>query len=222
MRTKSVLVGATSMLLWLCLLAGNSASAGLYNPDFELGLDGWSDLSVGGAVAVDAGVATLAAGADASTSSAVITQGDDGSFSFLTPVAIPELARQFEFDLWLLGNEADSTETGASIFSDSLTLFIFDMADASLDHIFTALEFSSTLTHHSFDISALAGRSVAFSFQLADEDNGFNLSLGIDNLKILTEEPPVSLPESNSLVLLLLGFAALVLVRCARERKTRH
>ena len=222
MFTKTLSVSATSMLLWLFMLASNTVNAGLYNPDFELGLNGWSDLSVGGSVATAAGVATLSAGADVSTSSAVLTQGDDGNFSFASPVVISESARQFEFDLWLLGNEVDVTETGSSIFSDSFTLFIFDMADASLDHIFSALAFSSASTHYSFDVSALAGRSVAFSFQLADEDNGFNLSLGLDNLKILTEEPPTAVPESNSLVLLLLSFSALVLTRFFRERKKRH
>lgn len=208
MRTKKALLVVKAALLGMVLVM-EPAVAALYNPDFEQGLDGWTDLSSNGSVAINAGAASLTAGDGVSLFSAVLAQGDDGSFTFFIPILLSNLATSFEFDLLLLDNSADNTEAGGSIFGDFLTLSIYDAEDSAYDLIFSKLSYS----HNSLDVSSLAGRNVAFSFELSDENNGFNLSLAVDNLNVVEQMPGASVPESSSMMLLLLGFSALVFAR---------
>jgi hypothetical protein len=213
MRIKKLLTTAQVALIGLSFLALEALSAPLYNPDFDLGLDGWSDASTNGSVVVNAGAATFTAGEGVNPFSAVLVQGDDASFSFLNPIMLPSLTTTLDFDLLFIERLADSSETGTGIFDDIFSLSVYDATDSAYDRVFSGLSFNSMLSHQSLDIGSLAGRNVAFSFELTDEDDGFNLSVAIDNLRILEEIPTTALPESGTLPLIFLGLAALMFAR---------
>lgn len=199
--SKGSLVQAAAVAL-LCS-AGAAQAMPVVNGSFDTGLDGWQDYSSTGSVTWDAGAAVLKTGMGSDPYSAVLIQGDDGSFSFSNPVQLPGNVLRIEFDLWLMGQEADATETGTSLFSDFLSLNIYDALDFAFDLQFASLPLTWGITRVSLDISVLAGRDVALSFELSDEDDGFNTWLGIDNVKLVTRpNNPTPVPEPGTLGLL--------------------
>lgn len=183
----------------------------LVNGTFDTGLDGWQDASETGFVEWNSGSAYLETGDGISLYSAILVQGDDGFFSFLDPILLPMNTLRVEFDLWLDGLFTDQSETGNSIFTDALSFNIYDALDPAMDLHFSDLAFGATATHFSFDIAGLAGREVAFSFELSDENDGFNTRLGIDNIALILETGPVvTVSEPGSLELGLLVFIVLI------------
>lgn len=205
----------SAILIFSIFISGvfsTSTFAGIINPSFEQGFDSWVDLSSNGSVTVESGAAILAAGEGEDLFSAVLAQGDDGTFLFEKPIEISPFAVSFKFDLWMVSRDEDVLESGNSLFQDSLTLAFYDQEDLLFDLIFPSLSFGSTPSFLLLDISSLAGRNVSLSFELTDENDGFNLALGLDNLAII-EKPAVSVPESNGAVLLLIGLFSLVLMR---------
>jgi len=187
----------------------SAAQASIINPNFEDGLDGWNDLSSTGTVIASGGFAEFTGGDGAELFSAVLAQGDDGSFSFSAPVQLSPQTSKFEFSLWLINKVGDTTEAGTSSFPDSFSVSFYDSLDSTLDLIFGELDFT-TGGLISLDVSALAGRDVAISFELRDEDDGFNVQIGIDNL-VFVERATVS--ETSSLMLVLMGLLSLVMSR---------
>jgi hypothetical protein len=187
----------------------SAAQAAIINPNFEDGLDGWNDLSSTGTVTTNGGFAEFTGGDEAMPFSAVLTQGDDGSFSFFAPINLSSQTSRFEFSLWLINKTNDITETGTSSFADSFTVSFYDSLDGTFDLIFRELDFTAG-TLISLDVSALAGRDVAVAFELHDEDDGFNVQIGLDNL-LLKERANV--PESSGLILIILGLLSLVVSR---------
>lgn len=185
------------------------AHASIINPNFEAGLDGWNDLSSTGTVMTNGGVAEFAGGDGVELFSAVLVQGDDGSFSFSAPVQLSAQVSKFEFSLWLINKIVDTNETGGSSFSDSFSVFIYDSLDSALDLFFGELDFTPGGLI-SLDVSALAGRDVAISFELRDEDDGFNVQIGVDDLVLIES---VSVPESSSVILIVIGLLSLVVSR---------
>jgi len=199
--------------------AGAVQAMPVVNGGFEAGLDGWQDYSGTGFVTWEAGAAVLNTGEGTDPYSAILVQGDDGNFSFTNPIQLPDSVLRLEFDLWLLGQEADATESGTGFFSDFLSLNIYDALDWTFDMQFAALPLSWEITRVSLDISALAGRDVALSFELADEDDGFNIWLALDNVTLVTEAlnpAPTPVSEPGTLGLLTLAGFGLWL---ARRRK---
>ena len=187
----------------------SAAQASIINPDFEAGLDGWNDLSSTGTVITNGSVAEFTGGDGVGLFSAVLVQGDDGSFSFSAPIQLSAQVSKFEFSLWLINKIGDTNETGSSSFADSFSVFIYDSLDSALDLFFGELDFTAGGLI-SLDISALAGRDVAISFELRDEDDGFNVRIGLDNL-VLVESTSVS--ESSSVILIVIGLLSLVVSR---------
>lgn len=182
-----------------------NANAGIINPQFEEGDHGWYNVSSTGSLDFSAGFAKFTGGDADSPYSAALIQGDDLTFSFNSPLLVSASAQNFEFDLWLLKKSNDATESGDSIFADSFFLALYDSADSAFDLTFNDLDFS-TGGKFSFDISSLAGRSIAIYFELRDENDGLNLEIGLDNLQI-TERTSVS--ESSSFFLIFVGLFSL-------------
>lgn len=195
-------------LLWTGLVA----SMPITNGDFEAGLNGWSDASGNGSASSFDGHALLSAGQGADPYSAILAQGDDGWFSFDNPVVLPEDTLSINFDAWIHRLETDPTETGGSLFGDWFSLAVYDAEDFSFDRYFEDVALNWSQEQYSFDISGLAGRSVALSFELVDENDGFDLSIGLDNIFIGTQGV-INVSEPSSLILIALGLLALMRAR---------
>lgn len=187
----------------------SAAQAAIINPNFEDGLDGWNDLSSTGTVIANGSFAEFTGGDGDMPFSAVLTQGDDGSFSFSAPVQLSPQASKFEFSLWLINKVDDFSETGTGSFSDYFTVSFYDSLDIAFDLFFGELDFTAGGLI-SLDVSSLAGRDVAISFELHDEDDGFNVQIGLGNLLVIER---TSVPESSSLILIVIGLLSLVVSR---------
>lgn len=187
----------------------SSSQASIINPNFQDGLDGWNDLSSTGSVITSGGFAEFIGGDGDSGYSASLMQGDDGSFSFAAPIQLNSQISKFEFSLWLINKFDDATETGGSLFTDAFSVVFYDSLDSAFDLFFDNLDFT-TGGLISLDVSALAGRDVAISFDLRDEDDGFNVQIGVDNLAFVER---TTVPESSGLVLIMLGLLSLVVSR---------
>lgn len=179
------------------------SNAGLIsNGDFTDGLDGWSDVSSSGAVSVINGAANFVSGSGTDLYSAVLVQGDDGFFSFNTPLVIDADNAVLKFDLWQLSRTTDIFESAMSVLNDSLNLSIYDAEDPSFDLLFTNFIITSQLQQFTLDISSLIGRSVALSYELNDEDDGFNSTFALDNVELTSASVTVSEPNTIFLILL--------------------
>jgi hypothetical protein len=66
----------------------------------------------------------------------------------------------------------------------------------------------------SLDISSLIGRSVAFSFEVNDEDDGFNSTFALDNVQLTSL---VMVPEPSTLLLFLIAVGALTRKQLAKK-----
>lgn len=186
-----------------------AAQAAIINPNFEDGLDDWYNLSSPGTVIANGGIAEFIGGDGASPFSSVLTQGDDGTFSFSAPVQLSPQTSKFEFSLWLINKVGDTTEVGTSSFADSFNVSFYDALDGAFDLFFRDLDFTAG-TLISLDVSSLAGRDVAIAFELHDEDDGFNVQIGLDNL-FLKER--VNVPESSGFILIMIGLFLLLVSR---------
>lgn len=187
----------------------SAAQAAIINPNFEDGLDGWNDLSSTGTVTTSGGFAEFTGGDEDDGFSAVLVQGDDGSFSFFTPIQLNEHVSKFEFSIWLIDKFDDETETGDGLYVDRFSVVFYDSRDSAFDLFFHGLDFTPGGLI-SLDVSALAGRDVAISFELRDEDDGFNVKIGVDNLLFVER---ATVPEASSLILMVIGLLFLVVSR---------
>lgn len=208
---KDMLVRCCLLLVALC--GAHSVSAmPITNGNFDAGLDGWADASGNGSVSAQDGHAVLSTGPGDDLYSSILVQGDDGWFSFEDPLLLPDDTLSINFDAWLYGMDEDPTETGGSFYDDSFSLAVYDASDSMNDRYFLDIPFDSAVNQFTYDISDLSGRSVAFSFELTDENDGWDLSLGLDNI-FLGTTGGVEVAEPSSLVLMILGALALAGIR---------
>jgi hypothetical protein len=178
----------------------------ILNGNFDTDLSHWHDASDNGSVVFDNGVANLSTGNDFGPYSAVLVQGDDGFFNFNSPILIDTQQSLFEFDLWQIAHSIDGSESGTSSLTDALNLSIYDAFDPSFDMFFIDFVVTSQQKNFSLDISSLAGRFVAFSFELNDENDGFDTTFSLDNVRLTS---PVNVPEPSTLLLFSIAVFAL-------------
>ncbi len=200
------------------LLSSNTFALALVNGDFSSDLSGWNNAGATDAT-VNAGVAELSTqvGDGINPYSSVLVQGDDGSFTFGSPVVLGADIETLIFDI-RFDQFDDSLEAGFSSFDDSLTVALYDELDfsGSSDLIFSSgSDFSAESIWQTveLDVTALAGHTLALSFELFDESNGFDSTFYLDNINFLAAEPPpeppVSVSEPSSLMLLLIGIVGM-------------
>jgi hypothetical protein len=215
MFIKTLLLGPMLGALW----GGHALAGSIANGGFDSDLADWSTVLNGGSVAWSGGHAVLATGAGTGVASAVLIQGDDGTFTFASPITLGADDRWFRFDAVFSALGLDGTEDPLSGFSDQLNVWIFD-AD-SLD---TWLAGAFSLSDPggadlSFDLvtpADLRGKRVAFSFELTDEADGQDSQVSIDNVRI--ERGAVA--EPGTLALIAGALSALGLARGSRRRRS--
>jgi len=210
---KKVLPVVGSILISLC--SGFSSAVPIINGGFDNGL-AWNDASGNGSTSIGGGVASLTTGEGTDTFSAVLVQGDNGFFDFDDPISLGLDVLSLSFDV-RLQQVVSIDEPGFSFFTDTLSANVYDAVDESLDLLFLAgIDFDVTSSFSSviLDISSLAGRSVAFSFELSDEDDLFDTTVFLDNVKVLTAAAlPEAVPEPGVLLLFSLALAYLLFLR---------
>jgi hypothetical protein len=189
----------------------------ILNGDFNTDLSHWNDASDNGSVAYDNGNAVLQGGDGTSPYSAVFVQGDDGFFNFSSPLTVESGFNWLSFDLWQISNEIDNTEIAVLPFYDHLNVMIYDSIDFSYDLEFLNLSVTNIQQSFTFDISSLIGRSVAFSFELVDEQDGFNIAYGLDNIELISK-PNVQVAEPSTIALFVL---MLMLILINKKQKTK-
>lgn len=211
-KKQRIFVGAG-----LLVAAAYSQSAGanaIINGEFTSDLSGWSMLASSGSVLWNAGHAELSTGSGTDPFSAVLVQGDDGSFSFPAPILLGASDYALAFDATFVDLGADSSETGSSGGNtDQLSVWVYD-ADSSASWLAASVSLATTGgPGFSFNLTTptdLRGKRVAFSFELADEDDGFNSLVQLDNVRLLLPPPPpAAAPEPGALALMLAGLAGL-------------
>jgi len=198
----------TFVLTLNVIIFSHVSYAGLIaNGDFINELDSWNDASSTGIVTSNNGFATLSTGSGIGLYSAVLVQGDDGFFNFNSPITIDNQQSLLTFDLWQSSSVIDASESGSSSLTDALNLSIYDAFDPSFDLLFTDLMATPQQQTFSIDISSLIGRSVAFSFELNDENDGFDSSFSLDNVQLTSL---VSVTEPSTILLFALSICVLM------------
>lgn len=192
------------------LLAGPVSAVPFVNGDFSAGSSGWTDASATGSASVVAGQAQLDTGPGAGLYSSVYVQGDDGFFSFTSPISLDSSVNYLNFDVAFIDLGVDSTETVSSGLLDSLTLGLYDTADSFLDiYIDPVVDigFGAAMIRLHFDVSGLAGRDIALSFELTDEVDGRDSRVLIDNITFTAQKDGVvAVPEPSVIYLMMAGL----------------
>ena len=207
----------TFIFVPLFLISNLVNAALILNGNFDNDLEHWHDASDTGSVVFDNEAVNLKAGDGTSVYSAVFVQGDDGFFNFNSPINIESGFSWISFDLWQVSNEVDNTESAIAPFHDYLKLFVYDSIDTSFDLELSGFSVNTTQQAFIFDISSFIGRSVAFSFELVDEQDGFNAAYGLDNIQ-LRAQPNTVVPEPSGFLLFLIAFTLFVFTQFHRNR----
>ena len=206
--------------LCLTLLAGPVFAVPFANGDFSAGAASWIDASATGSASVVGGQAQLDTGSGASLYSSIYVQGDDGFFSFASPISLDSSVNYLNFDVAFVDLGADGVEAGISGFLDSLFLALYDVTDSFLDIFIDPvvdIGFGSTMTRLHFDVSGLAGRDIALSFELSDEDDGRDSRVLLDNITFTAQKDSVVAVSEPSIFYLM--AAGLLLLSYRRSKK---
>jgi hypothetical protein len=194
-----------------------SAHASFINGDFESGTTGWNDASSTGTTGVVGGSAQLDTGIGSDAFSAILVQGDDGFFTFSSPITLAADVVSLDFDVSFINTGPDQSETGTSFFfTDHLIIALYDALDFSYDMFYDPIDIinASGWTSFSWDVSSLAGREVALSLELVDEDDGFDSRALVDNIRFIspvtTPPPENTVPEPGTLYLFAFGLLGLM------------
>ncbi len=200
-------------MLLLINISATALAVPLNNGDFSSGLASWNDASFTGSVSGIGGAAVLETASGTSPLSAVLVQGDDGFFSFLSPITLGGTDNYLNFDVAFIDIGIDETESGDSIFIDELMVVLYDEFDPFMDLVFSVginAMLNPDIIRFNLDISSLVGRSVALSFELNDENDRRNSQATIDNVSF-TAQPDrkssvVTVSEPMTIYLFFLGL----------------
>ena len=216
-----VIVKQAGVALILALLTMPVWAASLTNGDFSSGGGSWNNASSSGTATVVGGRAQLGTGVASDPFSSVFVQGDDGFFSFASPISLQSSAMYLNFDVAFVDLGSDSSETGGALFSDSLRVSLYDVVDPFRDILIDPLvdvSFGSTMSRLHFNIGSLAGRIIALSFELTDEDDGRNSRVLLDNITFTAKIDSAVVPLPPALFLMLAGVGLVSVA--ARKRAT--
>ncbi len=186
----------------ICQFTAASAAA-ITNGNFDSDLTGWSIVSNGGTVQWDAtGKANLSTSSGAIPFSAVLIQGDDGLFTFNSPLSLLEKDDLFKFNATFSTIAVDPNENPVSDYSDNLQVWLYDAnpVSSSSDLLIAKLDLQTGGSSFSVNLTPFIGHSVAFSFELNDENDGYDSQVLLDSIRI--ESNPVPLPGALGSMLL--------------------
>ena len=182
----------------------------IVNGAFDTDLSAWHDASQSGSVQYDPihQSAILSSGIGSSAYSAVLMQGDDGNLSFAEAQTLIQGDDWLTFDVDFEVSGFDAQESGTGL-NDSFQVLMYDANDAGSDvnlfNLFMVDGIGESL-HFSVDMSYFVGRRVALSFELSDENDGFDYRINLDNVRLESRDYTIPLP--NSLSLLFSGLLA--------------
>ena len=201
---KKILLG----LLFASTLPVNAAS--FVNGDFAAGGTGWNEASGNGSVTFSGGQAILETGSGTDAFSSVMVQGDNGFFSFNDRFLLGSDVATLQFDALFDRLDIDSLESGGG-FLDALFVSLYDFADITGGHdlLFDPVIDSTLdglLLSYTLNVSALQGREIALSFELSDDNDGYNSRVTLDNIRFAAALTSGSVPAPSVLVLLLAGL----------------
>lgn len=198
-------------LLGLELISEAATAMSIVNGTFDSDLGGWHDASKKGSTSYDSNrhMAVLTSGPGSSPSAAVLIQGDDGLFSFNDAQTVFSEDARLAFDIEFAALTID-VEEPAKNMKDSFQVWLYDADDLSgaSDTNLLSVLINEWLGNRQFslDLSSLTGRKVALSFELNDEDDGFDYQVNLDNVRVQSQEHVIPLP--GSLYLLCSGLLA--------------
>ena len=183
----------------------------------------WIDVSAGGTTSISGGQASLStASGSAGTYSAVLSQGDDGSFTFSDPITLTSDSLYLNYDIRFETAGADAAEGNFSSFDDYLGVSLYDAFDWSYDLSFVSgddFAVSTDWATVSLDVSSLIGRDIALAFELHDEANATDTTFWLDNISFSSTRPDVEVPEPSMFVLFLLGLAGLAVRNLKADKR---
>lgn len=206
MFKKRLLLSTVAILA--ILLSNFAFAASIVNGNFNTDLTGWDVLTNGGSVQWDAGSAMLSTGSGDAPYSSVLVQGDDGNFSFNNPLLLGPGDDFLKFDASFLSLGADAQETGAGLFADNLQLWLYD-ANNWGDVLLAEIDALTNATSFSISLASYIGHSVAFSFELNDENDGLDSKVALDNIR-LEQRAVNAVPLPSTLLLVIIGWFGLV------------
>ena len=200
-------------LLCLISIPSFSQAAIFTNGNFDSGLTGWD--TTGNASLNTSGQVELSTGG-ASFPAASLTQGD--FFNGFSAIELGVSDNYLNFDVWYQDLGAGGG-TG-SVIPDGLVVSVLDELDftGSSDLFFDSqFDFLSgaAFASVSLDVSSLAGRAVGLYFDVFDENDGRNSLFTVDNVFFSANRQFVTVPEPETLFLLLPGLFMV----CRRYRK---
>jgi len=201
------------LLLGLILLSALPVNAASFvNGGFASGGSSWNDASDTGSVLISGGEAVLQTGAGTNLYSAVMVQGDDGSFNFNDRFLLGNDIEFLHFDALFNRLGQDGSEVvAAGSFSDALFVSLYDYEDLSQAHdLLFDPQINSTvdgvLVSYALNVSSLQGREIALSFELLDDNDGYDSKVTLDNVRFAAALPSGTVPTPSVLVLLLAGL----------------
>jgi len=203
------------LLLFTTFFLSNNTIAGLIaNGDFQDGLQQWYS---SGNISVIDNSAQLATNVGYSPFDDVtLIQGDDGTFSFFDPILLTNDIKWLTFDIKAEFFD-DLLESGLSTFSDVLRINLYDELDftGASDLLFSSgsdFLVSNQWQIIQLDVSDLAGRSIALSFDLLDENNKRDAIFQLDNIAFSANAVSTPVPEPSTFILF--TIAAIFLRNC--------
>lgn len=195
----------------------NVTLASIVNGGFDTDLSAWNVVTDGGSVNWSNGTAVLTTGDTESNASAVLVQGDDGSFSFVSPIHIAAGDELLKFDA-VLSSVLNPVESGSSSFTDNLQVWLYDANNSSGNYFLTSIAASTGLTSYALDVSAYSGFDVALSFELKNYNDGFTTIASLDNIAFSTVS---AVPLPNAFYLFAAGLVALSTNKSRSSKKVQ-
>jgi hypothetical protein len=214
------IVYCAALLAVFCCVPGVQA-APFQNGDFSQRDTGWyavlGSTSAGG-VSFNTGYVELSTGLNADPYSAAIVQGDDGSFTFATPITLGPDTASLLFDAKLIQILANNSEPVGALH-DHVSVTVYDALGTLPDKTYDpGIDFTVfALNAFTLDVSAYRGRNIALEFTLANENDGWYSKATLQNIRFADGTFGTGLPEPSTL--LLLGAGGLAGLRAKRPSR---
>ncbi|WP_347986712.1 hypothetical protein [Methylomonas sp. AM2-LC] len=206
---KNKQIGRMLGLGLLLALPYSVSAATITNGSFTAGvghLDGWAALTndTGSITATGDGTVILATGTGSSSSiPATLVQGDDGSFSFSHPLVITSNDLSLNFNA-VFSQTPISGATTLKPLDEVFNVWLYD-ANSPASYLLTSIDASTKVSSFSFGLSAYQGLSVALSFELNHNFDGYTSQVALSNVGISS-----AVPEAETGLLLLSGLAGVM------------